>query len=165
MSKRAVRFILFGLIVLPFVLLAAYSYFKSYNDLTASTLARRQTIAQLTSVILMEKFDHLTDVGIALTSRPRFQELVRQGKWAEAIESQRMVFRNFSYVDHIFLTDIVILNRIISNGSAERTRVSGAKSHASNTFINPMLKLGVNKATDKNWLCKQSPTYNKKGAA
>ncbi len=105
-NKRAVRSVLFGLIVLPFVVLASYSYYRSYIDLTNSTLERRQTIAQLASVILMEKFDHLRDVGLSFANRPVFQDLVRRGKWTEALETTRVVFRDFPYIDHVFLIDV-----------------------------------------------------------
>ncbi len=105
-NKRAVRSVFLGLIILPLVLLASYSFYRSYQDLTSSTLARRQTIAQLTSVILMEKFDHLRDVGLSFANRPHFQDLVRRGKWAEALETTRVVFRDFPYIDHVLLTDV-----------------------------------------------------------
>lgn len=105
-NKRAVRSVLFGLIVLPFIVLASYSYYRSDRDLTNSTLERRQTIAQLASVILMEKFDHLRDVGLSFANRPSFQDLVRRGKWTDALETTRIVFRDFPYIDHVFLTDV-----------------------------------------------------------
>ncbi len=106
MNKRAIRFILFGLVVLPFIFLASYSYYASYQDQTEATKARRLTLAQLSAVILTEKFDRMADVGISLASRISFQNMIRRGQWSLAIDRLRQVFRDFSYIDQIILIDI-----------------------------------------------------------
>lgn len=106
MNKRAIRFILSGLIVLPFIVLASYSYYASYQDQTESIKARRFIPAQLSAVILTEKFDRLTDVGVSLSSREIFQNLIRRGQWSIAADTLRVVTRDFPYIDQIFLTDV-----------------------------------------------------------
>lgn len=85
---------------------AAYSYRKVDSDLTAVTLLRRETIAQLTAITLAEKFGRNLDIAISLSARPRVQDLVAEGKWLEASGFLRTVSRDFPHIERLFLTDV-----------------------------------------------------------
>lgn len=92
-------------IVSPVLLIAAFAYFATYQDLTDLALSRRQSIASLAATALEHKFDRLTDLGIALATRTRFRELVGQGKWDAAIAILRSVPEDFPFVDRLLLAD------------------------------------------------------------
>lgn len=48
----------FLLLILPLLIIGAYSYLQSYRDLTASVYARRQALAYLAAVTLKQRLDH-----------------------------------------------------------------------------------------------------------
>lgn len=102
------RFLSLGLcliVILPVVLIAAFSYLKTKRDLTDFTLSRRQTIAYLAAVTLKEKLDHLTEIGRSFATRVRFRQLIGEGKWDEAIQILENIPKDFPFIDRVFLSD------------------------------------------------------------
>ncbi|MBI4523297.1 MAG: hypothetical protein HY695_05725 [Deltaproteobacteria bacterium] len=96
---------IFLTIVFPVVLVAAFSYVKTYRDLTDFTLSRRQAIAYLAAATIRGNLDRLTDIGVSLATRVHFRELLSQGRWQEAAEILRSVPRDFPFIDRVFITD------------------------------------------------------------
>lgn len=96
---------IFLAILSPVILLAAFSYIRTYRDLTEFALSRRQAISSLAAATIKEKLDRLTDIGVSLATRVRFAELVGLGRWQEAIEILQKVPKDFPFIDRVFLTD------------------------------------------------------------
>jgi hypothetical protein len=74
-------------------------------ELTNAALARRAATAALAASVLSDKFERLVDVGVALATRVRFEELVRTGRWDDAIRILRRVPEDFDFVERVFLAD------------------------------------------------------------
>jgi signal transduction histidine kinase len=87
------------------VAVAVSSYRAIDKELTQAALSRRSAVAYLAATTLAEKFDRLSDVGVALATRVRFRELVAAGRWNEAIEILKAVPQDFTFVDRIQLLD------------------------------------------------------------
>ena len=104
-NNKTIRIAIFTAIVLPVVLIAAFAYFSTYQDLTEFTLLRRQSIADLAATVLEQKLDRLTDIGVSLATRVRFRQLVSEEKWDEAIAILHGVSKDFPIIERIFLAD------------------------------------------------------------
>lgn len=104
-QRPRIQLVIFLAIVSPVVLIAAFAYVRTYQDLTDAALSRRQSIVSLAATALEQKFDRLTDIGISLATRVRFRQSVSEGKWNEAIEILKDVRENFTFIDRVFLTD------------------------------------------------------------
>ncbi len=104
-KKLAVELVLFVLIIAPLTVFFVFGYLRSQEYLTDLTFARRESLAQVASTILQEKFDRLIDVGVSLATRVQFGKLVREGKWEEAVRILEGVPQDFAYIDRIFLAD------------------------------------------------------------
>src|SRR5437868_14272118 len=76
-----------------------YSYRAIDRELTELALARRASVAYLAAAVLAEKFDRLADIGISLSTRVRFRELVEAGHWTEAVKILGGVPADFPFID------------------------------------------------------------------
>jgi hypothetical protein len=104
-KKRSARVAIYLAILFPILLIAAFAYFETYQNLTEFALARRQSVAELAAAALEQRFDRLTDIATSLATRVRFRQLVSEGKWDEAIEILKGVRDEFPSIDRIFLAD------------------------------------------------------------
>ena len=104
-KKRWARVAIYLAILLPILLIAAFAYFETYQNLTEFALARRQSVAELAAAALEQRFERLTDIATSLATRVRFRQLVSEGKWDEAIEILKGVRDEFPSIDRIFLAD------------------------------------------------------------
>lgn len=104
-TRPSARWIVLLLVSTVIVGTAAYSYREIDNELTAVALSRREAVAHLAAVTLAEKFGRAMDVAISLSTRVRFQNLVAEGKWVEAIEYLYDVPRNLLQIERLFLAD------------------------------------------------------------
>ena len=104
-KRRLMYLAVFLLLLLPLLLVGTYSYIRSYQELTSSVYARRQTLAYLAASTLQQKLDHLKDIGASLATRPRVYQLVSEGKWNEAVQFLRSVPKDFPFIERLFLTD------------------------------------------------------------
>jgi signal transduction histidine kinase len=86
--------------------LSAHRYVTLDRELTDAALARRAAIGSLAATALSNKFEHLIDVGTALATRVRFQELVGAGRWKDAAQILRRVPEDFAFFDRVFITDV-----------------------------------------------------------
>jgi PAS domain S-box-containing protein len=84
---------------------AAQSYRTIDHELTELALSRRASVSYLAATVLSEKFDRLSDIGIALATRVRFRELVEAGNWAEAGKILRSVPDDFPSIERTTLHD------------------------------------------------------------
>jgi signal transduction histidine kinase len=105
-NNRWIRIGTFVAIVSPVVLIAVFAYNRAYQDLTESTLSRRQSIAYLAASALEQRFSRLTDIGTSLATRVRFRQLVSAEKWDEAIAILKDVREDFPFIDRVFLADL-----------------------------------------------------------
>lgn len=96
---------IFLLIVLPFTIAAIFSYIKIKENLTENIHARRQSIAELSAIILKERFDRLKDISTSIATRVKFRELVEEGKWEDAATRLNDVPKSFPVIDRIILSD------------------------------------------------------------
>ncbi len=84
---------------------AAYSYRKIDSELTVVALSRREAVAQLMASILTEKFGRLIDIGVSLSTRVQFRNLVAAGKWDKAIAILHDVPQDFPQIERLTLID------------------------------------------------------------
>jgi PAS domain S-box-containing protein len=99
------RWVVLSLAAAAVIATAAYNYREIDSELTAVALSRRESAAQLMAATLTEKFGRVVDVGISLSTRVKFRDLVAQGKWVEAIEILRSVPQDFPQIERLFITD------------------------------------------------------------
>src|SRR5919197_4308002 len=88
---------IFLVILSPVIFLAALTYLRTRQDLTAFALSQRQAIAYLAATTLKEKLDRLVDISVSLASRVRFRQLVSEGKWDEAVQILSSVPKDFLF--------------------------------------------------------------------
>ena len=100
-----IRLLLFFLIVFPLALFVVFQYRTFYQESTDVEISRKDTTAQLAAMLLHEKFDHLTDVGVSLAARIRFRELIAEGKWNEALLFLKGVLTDFPFFERVTLAD------------------------------------------------------------
>jgi PAS domain S-box-containing protein len=96
---------LFTLIVLPALLVTAYSYQQIKKNTVNRIYEERRSLASLSARALKEKLDRLYDLGISIATRPSLRKYVSEGKWQEATETLREIPTDFPQVGHVFLAD------------------------------------------------------------
>lgn len=95
-----------AVIVLALIAFAGfYSYRTAEREMTHSILAKRESISNLVATVLTEKLDRVIDVGVSLSTRVRFRQLVEAGQWDEAINIMSAVPSQLPYVERLFLAD------------------------------------------------------------
>ncbi len=94
-----------GAVVLGFVVSSWHRYVTLERELTETALARHAAVGALAASTLAVKFERLVDVGVALATRVRFQELVAAGRWSEAAQILQRVPQDFDFLDRLFLAD------------------------------------------------------------
>ncbi len=103
--RRLFNSAVFVFLLLPVLLIGAFNYRQTYNDLTDNASDRRQALAYLAAATLRQRLDYMKDIGVALATRVRFRQLVADGKWSAAIEILRTIPKNFPFIERLFLTD------------------------------------------------------------
>jgi signal transduction histidine kinase len=104
-KRRLKNLFVLLLLVLPVLLIGAFSYLQASRDLSAYAYARRQALAYVAAATLKERLDHLQHIGLSLATRVRFRQLISEGKWDAAAEILRSVPNDFPFIDRLFLTD------------------------------------------------------------
>ncbi|MEX0745027.1 MAG: ATP-binding protein [Phycisphaeraceae bacterium] len=85
---------------------AWHHYVTLERELTETALARHAAVGSLAAGTLAVKFERVVDVGVALATRVRFQELVAAGRWSEAGQILQRVPQDFDFLDRLFLADV-----------------------------------------------------------
>ncbi|MEK6783379.1 MAG: PAS domain-containing protein [Bacteroidota bacterium] len=93
------------LCIVPVLLVAVYSYIQIRKNTIESLYEDLRSFATLSARVLQEKLDRLSDLGLALATRPVFCQYVEEKKWDEAIALMEQVPMDFTYIDHITITD------------------------------------------------------------
>ena len=106
LARPATQWTLVVLTAAAIFVTASFNYRDLDRELTAVTMTRRAAVAQLMAVTLEERFGRLVDVAISLSTRIRFQELVTQGKWTDAITFLGSVPRDLPQIERLFITDL-----------------------------------------------------------
>ena len=104
-KKLVIESIIFFIIVSPIIFVGLFNYFETKKDFTASVFARRESLAELASTGLKEKFDRIIDVGISFATRVQFRKHTEAGKWDEAIKILESAPKDFPYIDTVGLFD------------------------------------------------------------
>lgn len=104
-AKKLPAFLVLFLVISPLLIAAFYTSFELFRDLHNFTLSRRQAIAFLAASTLKERLDRVTDVGVSLSTRVRFQKLVESGEWNEAIKIMESVPKDLPYIARVALFD------------------------------------------------------------
>jgi len=99
------RLALMAVMLLPLIIISSLNLIWTWHDLTHAAMLRRHAVAELAGVVLKEKLDHLTELGLSLSTRVRFRELVAEEDWQEAIKILDEVPGTFADINRIFLTD------------------------------------------------------------
>ena len=81
-------------------------YVTLERELTATALARHAAVGSLAASTLAVKLERVVDVGVALATRVRFQQLVAAGRWSEAVQILQRVPQDFDFLDRLFLADL-----------------------------------------------------------
>ena len=115
-KDKRIRIAIFLAIVLPVILIAAFAYYQTCQELNEFTFSRRQSLADLAATALEQNLERLTDIGVSLATRVRFRHLVNEGKWDEAIEILQGVSKDFPIIERIFLADP--LGTLMADGPA-----------------------------------------------
>ncbi|MDP3779228.1 MAG: cache domain-containing protein [bacterium] len=104
-SKLPASLLLF-LVIFPLIIAAIYTSFKIFHDFNNAILSRRQALAFLAASVVKERLDRVVDIGISLSTRLQFRQLIEAGKWDEAIKVMEQVPNNFAYIDIVALFDL-----------------------------------------------------------
>lgn len=92
-------------VVLPLVLGGAFLSFREFDHGTKMALERRGALADLSALLLHEKFNGTIDVGKSLASRARVYQNIENGDWNGAIENLEGILRVFPYIEAVTLFD------------------------------------------------------------
>ena len=103
--KRSRKILVFSLIVLPVILIAAYSYIRIKNTTTERIYEQRRAIASLSQRILSEKLERIGDLGLSFSTRPLVYRHVDKKEWKEAIALMQKVPSDFPYIERVIITD------------------------------------------------------------
>src|SRR3990167_1285169 len=95
--SRLPTLVIISLILIPLILVAVYLLAQEFKDHTAVSLERRGTIADLSAVLIHEKFDGIIGIGTSLASRPLVYKNIEKGDWDGANKSLEGVLQAFPY--------------------------------------------------------------------
>lgn len=99
------KILIASLLLLPVIFLAVFTTAETSRIFTENLYAERSTQASLAAQLLKTKLDHVSELGMALASRPAFRSLVEAGQWDAAALLVEEVPRDFAYVLRIGLAD------------------------------------------------------------
>jgi signal transduction histidine kinase/CheY-like chemotaxis protein/HPt (histidine-containing phosphotransfer) domain-containing protein len=97
------RVLLFILILFPVVLLSLLSYDYTKDSITQTIYDRRGAIAEIASLAVKERLDHLLDVGTVMAHSVGFPELVREKRWEDALQLQLNAMERLPYIERILI--------------------------------------------------------------
>lgn len=103
--KLSRRILLFVFIVLPVLLVAAYSYWHIKKNTIDKIYEERRSLASLSARVLKEKLDRLHDIGLSFSTRPLLCKYVDEQKWDDVNWLIVQVPKDFDYIHRVFITD------------------------------------------------------------
>ncbi|MBI5401155.1 MAG: PAS domain S-box protein [Candidatus Yonathbacteria bacterium] len=94
-----------ALIILPLILAGVYFSIREFNHQTNVALERRAALADLSALLVHEKFDGIVDVGMSLASRQFVYQNIEKGNWDGAMENMQGILQTFPYLDNVLFFD------------------------------------------------------------
>jgi signal transduction histidine kinase len=91
--------------VAPIAFAGYYGYENADRQMTGAVLAKRENISYLVASVLAEKLDRLVDVGVSLSTRVHFGQLVAGRRWDDAIKIMAGIPSSYPYIERVFLAD------------------------------------------------------------
>lgn len=82
--KLSRKILIFAFIVLPVLLVTAFSYLRIKKDTVTRIYEERRSLASLSARVLKEKLDLLNDIGFSFSTRPVFRQYVDEQNWDDA---------------------------------------------------------------------------------
>src|SRR3989344_6200267 len=104
-KTRIGLFLISIVLILPLIFLAVFNYQRVSFELTEGTLNEHRLAADLISLLIKERVDGLVGLGISLSTRASFVDLVARDKWSEAIKMLGGVPDDFPFIERVFLTN------------------------------------------------------------
>jgi PAS domain S-box-containing protein len=89
----------------PLLLFMVFGYISTFKQFTESIYSEKKAIAYLSSTIIKERLDILSQIGTSLANRPRVIENAMIGKWDDAINTVSNVFSAFPFIDGLDILD------------------------------------------------------------
>lgn len=100
-----IKMIIFLIVILPIIFITVMDYISTRNNLTELTLARRESIARLGTIVLEGKYDRLIDICVSLSGRAQFNDFVKQKRWVDAINLLSDVPGKFDFIELVYISD------------------------------------------------------------
>lgn len=100
------KILIFLIIFLPLGLMVYHNYRDNQADAKALILSRRASITHLAATLIGDKFDHIIDLGVALTAQDDLQQHLLAGDWDEAISDLAGSQEHLDYIDNAVLFDV-----------------------------------------------------------
>lgn len=101
----AIIVVIFTVIIAPLVISDYASYRSMDKQFRTLIESRRESLAHLAATLLAEKFDRITDIGVAFSSRITFRKYVEDEKWDEAMGLFETILGDYKYIDSVALFD------------------------------------------------------------
>ncbi|MBI4993997.1 cache domain-containing protein [Candidatus Wolfebacteria bacterium] len=101
-----INLLIIFILTCPVIFLAVYSAIADYKELTEEVFSRHKSIANLSAAIVKERLDHMVNIGQSLALRSSVITALKIGDMAGLDESFKMVIKDFSFIDSIFIADI-----------------------------------------------------------
>ncbi len=118
-SDYLVHFVIVVIIVVPVVLIGAYSIGREYEDMTDLAHTRKEMVVGLTSQAVKERLDHMVDIGKSIAVRPLVRSYLKDGNAKQLSVVIDDITKEFSFIDRIFITDIFGVSLVIMPDSPE----------------------------------------------
>jgi signal transduction histidine kinase len=103
--RAAGQALLFVLLILPSLGIAAYSHRSVSREMTDNVIRGHASTATVAALLLRERLQGLVHVAVSLSTRVRFRELVARGEWDEAVVILQEVPKSFPLIDRILIAD------------------------------------------------------------
>lgn len=114
-----VHCIIFTIIVFPVALISGYSLWMEYEDMTDYTISKKQSVVNLSSLVVKERLNHMTDVAKSIANRYVVRSGVKENKIRELSNALDETLKEFSFIDRIFITDLKGTSLVIVPASPE----------------------------------------------
>lgn len=92
--------------LLPVLLVGIISITFTFNNLTKEIVERRSSTSYLGASVLNEKLNRVKDLGISLTTRVKFRNLIQKGDFNGAIDIVRDIPSNFNFIQAVHLLSL-----------------------------------------------------------
>lgn len=96
-------FLLVG--ILPVLVLAAFSYVKTFEQLTRYEISQKEFFAKLSATTVSEKVNNFIDIGNSLALNPLLVDAVAQGDRQKAVKALAGFSSLFPFIERLFVTD------------------------------------------------------------